>query len=137
MTPRADGILLAQNVIINQLTGNPTFVEAFSEFRPPRLPFAIVFFAVVLLQDVERKIVMDVAVSQVDHQLWTARMTVLPPDSPVDPVVFAALGVGPLLVETEGNIVIDVKIEGRKVLSRAFPLVVSVQSETGPVPADI
>jgi hypothetical protein len=136
MTPTVDGLMLAQTVLVNQLTGNPTFVEVFSEFRPPRLPFPVFFFVIVILRDVSEPEPLKLTVWQGEHQLWCGDMTIFPADAR-DPVIHAAIGAGPVALGDEEVVVITANLQGKDVLSRTYPVVSSHTSATAPIPADI
>ncbi len=135
-------VLLAQNVLVNSVTKNPSFIEVFSEFRLPTFPFTVGgFFVVILMRDVHEPVLMEIEVRSEREPgqralLWTGQMHVeTPPNASHDPSVFAALGVQALSITEEGKLAVIVKLAGQedhrryyRVLPAAATLAVSADT---------
>ena len=120
--PDLDGVLLAQHVVINSLSQNPSFIEVFTEFRPLMLPFHAVFFIVLGLRGVRESCELELTVGQ--ENAWSDEYTVpATPPKPPDPICYAAIQVVALLLE-EGGLSLSIGFQGTHLGRRYFPITV-------------
>jgi hypothetical protein len=120
--PELDGVLLAQHVIINSLTDNPSFVEVFTEFRPRTLPFSAVFFIVLALRGVQEPCEFELTMSQ--GEAWAQDFNVLASaPQPPDPVCYSAIQVVALL-QKEGELKLSIRFRGADLGMRRYPVTV-------------
>jgi hypothetical protein len=118
--PDLDGVLLAQHVVVNSLTQNPSFIEVFTEFRPLMFPFHAVFFVVLVLRDVRDQCELTLTLSQGD--VWSQDFSVRAgPPTPPDPVVFSAVQLVALLLK-EGDLTATIRFRGVELGTRRFPV---------------
>jgi hypothetical protein len=127
-------VLLAQNVLINQLTGNVSFIEVFSSFRLPRLPFEAHFFCIAQLVNIFRNARLQIDIRDPeDEPFWSAQMMLESPPIP-GATVYAVLAVGPKALVKPGELVVSISIDGDLAGRFTYP-VLSIETDSNP--ADI
>lgn len=133
-TPTVDEVLLSQSVLLNALTGNPTFVEIFSEFKPAQLPFVASFVIILVVRNLREPVAIEVLLINGDEPIGREEVVVNPPEGS-DPIMFLTLSVGSITVSLEREVRILARIQGETVLERSYP--VTVVGATLPDSADI
>jgi hypothetical protein len=114
-------VFLSRNVIANASTGNPTFVEIFSEIRPASFPTIVTdFYVILFMQGVIRPITIEGQIwatwPSLQPLLWSATMQlVVPPKAPRPETLaftFGALGVDKLIVQEPGDLQLRILFDG-------------------------
>jgi hypothetical protein len=120
--PSLDGVLLCHNLIVNALSGNPSFIESFTVFQPPMFPAHFAFFVVAIVRGAPEGGILTIKASQ--GNAWSQRQEVQvgPVAEPRNTLVFAATQMTALLVEG-ADVKLELEFEGAHFGGRSFPVI--------------
>jgi hypothetical protein len=136
--PQLNFVFFARQALVNSSTGNPSFIEVFSELRPPAFPFGIGDFFVCMLMTPPSRPILVTTHFTADWSEQALAIGSLVLQVPTRPLVgdvgffFAGIVVPPLLLAQPGNLTLQITFDGTEVRRLTIPVLLNTASSPAP-----